>query len=142
MIVVLDTNVIISSVLSLEGPPAKLIERWEGDEFEVAISPLLLGELERALTYEQVRRYFKKPQENVDAFVKRLQAVAVVVDPQVTVEMIEDDPDDDRALECAVTAAASYIVTGDSHLLDLKEYEGIVILRPAEFLTLLELGDG
>lgn len=142
MIVVLDTNVIISSVLSLKGPPAKLIERWEADEFEVAISPPLLEERERALTYEHVKKYFKKPQEKIDALVERFRTVATVVDPQVTLDVVPDDPDDNRVLECAVTATASYIVTGNKHLLDLKEYEGIVILKPVEFLTLLELGDG
>lgn len=142
MIVVLDTNVIISSVLSLKGPPAKLIQRWEADEFEVAISPPLLEELERALTYEQVKKYFKKSQEKIDALVERFRTVATVVDPQVVLDVVPDDPDDNRVLECAVTANASYIVTGNKHLLDLKEYKGIVVLNPAAFLTLLELGDG
>lgn len=142
MIVVLDTNVIISSVLSLKGPPAKLIQRWEADEFEVAISPPLLEELERALTYEQVKKYFKKSQEKIDALVERFRTVATVVDPQVVLDVVPDDPDDNRVLECAVTANASYIVTGNKHLLDLKEYKGIVVLKPAAFLTLLELGDG
>lgn len=53
--------------------------------------------------------------------------------------VIEKDPSDNRYLECAVATGASYIVTGDPHLLKLKEYRGVVILKPAEFLALVKL---
>ena len=66
--------------------------------------------------------------------------MATVVSPQVTLEVIKKDPDDDRVLECAVSGDASYIVTGDRHLLELKEYQHIVILEPGAFLTVLNLG--
>jgi len=140
MIVVLDTNVIVSSLLSCGGPPADVIRRWEADEFGVAISPPLLSELERVLKYPRVRERYQKNQETLTAFLKRFSTVATLVDPQLTLEVIEEDPADNRVLECAVDAGAEYIVTGDAHLVRLKEYRGIVILTPVEFLALLELG--
>ena len=48
-----------------------------------------------------------------------------------------DDPDDDKILECAVTGAATYVVSGDRHLLNMKEYQGIAIIRAHEFLALV-----
>ena len=50
-------------------------------------------------------------------------------------EAIEDDPDDDKVLECAVAGNADYIVSGDSHLLDIEEYRGVEIVSPDESLS-------
>jgi len=139
MIVVLDTNVIVSSLLSAHGSPAKIIGVWEDGQFEVAISPPLLEELERVLRYPRVQRYYKDPRATLDVFLNRLRRVAMVVEPQAALEVIEEDPADDRVLECAVAGRADCIVTGDAHLLSLKEYEGIVILKPADFVAFLSL---
>lgn len=139
MIVVLDTNVIISSLLSAKGAPAKIIGRWEAGDFDVAISPPLINELKRVLTYDRVRRYLKFSDEEIDLFLKRFSTTAIMVDPHKTVDVIEADPDDDRVLECVLDGGASYIVSGNTHLLELKEYQQIVILNPVEFLAALEL---
>jgi predicted nucleic acid-binding protein len=50
---------------------------------------------------------------------------------------VQDDPDDNKFLECALQCKADYIISGDTHLLDLKEFEGIKILRAAEFLKII-----
>lgn len=138
MIVVLDTNAIISALLSSQGPPAEIIKRWEADEFEVVTSPALLCELKRALQYQRVRKYYQKSPKAVTDLIKRFERVAIVVNPQLSLDAIKEDPADNRVLECALAGEASYIVTGDAHLLKLKEYQGVVILNPAGFLTLLE----
>jgi putative PIN family toxin of toxin-antitoxin system len=139
MIVVLDTNVIISAALSLKGAPAKIIRHWGAEEFEVVTSPPLISEFERVLSYSRVTRYLKLSKEEIDGLQKRFRAVATVVDPQFTLEVVKKDPADNRVLECAVAGEASYIVTGNTHLLELGECQQIVILKPAEFLTVLNL---
>ena len=142
MIVVLDTNVIVSSVLSPTGRPAEIIRRWEANEFDLATSQLLLAELANTLSYQHVSKYFKEPEEKIGALLRRLRTVATVVEPQFTLDVVEQDPPDNRVLECAVAGGASYIVTGDNHLLELKEYQGIVILNPAGFLAALRMEKG
>ena len=139
MIVVLDTNVIVSAYLSAEGPPAEIIRRWEADVIEVATSSPLLVELERVLNYTHIRKYFKDPQENIETFIRTFRRVAIMVEPPDKLDIVKDDPSDNRVLECAVSSGAAYIITGDKHLLGLKELEGIVILSPTGFLTALEL---
>lgn len=66
------------------------------------------------------------------ALLRRFGSAATVVEP---------DWADNRVLECAVAGEASYIITGDAHLLQLKEYRGIVILTPVEFLTFSSWGN-
>ena len=139
MIVVLDTNVIISSLLSAKGPPAEIMRRWEAGEFDVATSSALISELERVLTYPRVRKYLKYSGEEIDTFLKNLKATAIVIEPQITLDVIADDPDDNRVLECAVTGDATYIVSGNTHLVGLKTYEQIVVLNPVGFLAALRL---
>lgn len=142
MIVVLDTNIIISALLAPRGRPSAVIKLWEADKFDVATSPALISEFRRVLTYEHVNRYLKLTAEELDNFLNLFQSIVINVDPQKNLDLIEDDPDDNRILECASEANASYIVTGDKHLLQLEEYQGIVILSPAAFLTLLQLEGG
>ena len=67
-----------------------------------------------------------------------LNRYAVVVPGETIVRAVPDDPDDDAVLACAVEAEADYIVSGDRHLLVLGSYEGIHILRAAEFLAILD----
>jgi putative PIN family toxin of toxin-antitoxin system len=139
MIVVLDTNLIISALLSPQGTPAKIINLWEEGKFDVAVSDPLLDELERALGYERIKKYFRGTDFNRGVFIKHLREIAILVKPQISLEVITDDPDDNRPLECAVISRSSYIISGDQHLLDLKEYQGIQILSPAGFVVFLEL---
>ena len=141
MIVVLDTNVIISALLSPKGPPAEVINRWEAGEFDVVTAPPLLAELKRALEYQRVKKHLVQPQKMIGNLIKRVETVATVVAPPPSLDIVADDPADNRVLECAVAGKASYIITGDAHLLNLKEYQGIVILNPAGFLALAKLGE-
>jgi hypothetical protein len=139
MIVVLDTHVILSALLSSHGAPAEIIRRWAADEVEVVTSPPLLTELERALAYPQVKKYLKFSPEEIETFLTRLKTVATAVEPHLTLNVVEQDPDDNRVLECALAGRAAYIVSGKRHLLELKEYQQMVILTPVEFLAALKL---
>ena len=139
MIVVLDTNVIISALLSPKGAPAEIIRRWEAGEFHVVTAPPLMDELRRALAYGRVKKHLKQPRKMVADLIKRLETVATVVASPPSLDVIQEDPADNRVLECALAGKASYIVTGDAHLLRLKGYQGIIMLNPAAFLLLANM---
>ena len=57
-----------------------------------------------------------------------------MVAPTQTLNVIAEDPDDDRVLECAVASGSDVIVTGDRDLLRRGSYEGIRIMTVAQFL--------
>jgi hypothetical protein len=139
MIVVLDTNVIISALLSAGGPPAQIIDLWEAGVFGVATSAPLLDELKRALDYKQVKKYLKLAPDEINTLLGRWSTISIYVEPEVELDVVEDDLDDNRVLECAIAAEANYIISGDKHLLDLGEYQGIEVLPPAGFIVLLNL---
>jgi putative PIN family toxin of toxin-antitoxin system len=138
---VLDVNVLISAVISPRGTPAQILRLWEGEEFELIISPPILEELERVIHYPRIQERYDLSAGYVSQFLESIVSSATVVEPSVRLSVIEKDPSDDRYLECAIASGASYIVTGDDHLLDLEEYGGVAILNPGEFLALVELGE-
>lgn len=139
MRVVLDANVLISAMISGEGNPAEILRRWEGEDFDLFVSPPILEELERVLHYPRIQEKYHLPEERVEEFLNLIGTQAILVEPQMRVEVIQRDLEDNRYLECALAGEANYIVSGDDHLLDLGSYEGIEILSPAGFLALLEL---
>ena len=140
MRVVLDANVLISAVISPRGNPAQILRLWEREEFELVVSLPILEELERVIHYPRIQERYNLSEEYVEQFLQLISANAIMVDPSMELAVIENDPSDNRYLECALAAGASYIVTGDDHLLSLKEYRGVVILNPAGFLALVKLG--
>ena len=61
-----------------------------------------------------------------------------LVVPNKKIEIVKDDPDDNKFIETALEGKAEYIVTQDKHLLKIKEFKGIKIITPEEFIKLFE----
>jgi len=131
---VLDPNVIISGLLSPEGSPARTLLAWQRSEFELVASPLLLAELERALSYPKLRR--RIPTDEAQAVLEWLARSATIMpDPEGPPPVRSVDPGDDYLLALASSESA-VLVSGDDHLLSLAGE--LPIRSPASFLALLE----
>jgi len=132
---VLDPGVLIAALLSPSGAPAQVLRRWTDGELDLIVSPKLLHELRTVLARPKFRAYVTVHEAN--AYLNLLeQAATTLPDPQ-TIARLSPDPEDDYLLALAKTAAAQYLVSGDIHLLGLREFEPPV-LTPRGFLTLLE----
>jgi putative PIN family toxin of toxin-antitoxin system len=132
--VVADTNVFISALM-FRGLPGSFLDLALLQSFLLVTSPALLDELD-----EKLRLKFGLSPNDADLVRAQLHSSAVVVKPTVILEVIEDDPDDNRVLECALAGGANYIVSGDRHLLQLGSYEGIPILTVRHFMDAVETG--
>lgn len=132
--VVFDTNVYVSA--AVYGGNLEILFRlsWGYDRrFRLYTSNEILKETVRVLTSDK----FRFTREEVSDTIAIVVDAADVVEPKTKITVLSDDPDN-RILECAIKAKADFIVSGDKHLLGLKKYKGIPILKPAQFLTLLE----
>lgn len=127
--IVADTNILISA-LGWNGPERRLYKKCLEGEIELYLSKALVKELIRVLGYPK----FRLSQEVKDVFLTDLLTIARLIDPPTTINLIDQDPSDNRVLECAVAANVVAIITGDKHLLALEDYGGIKILRATEFL--------
>jgi putative PIN family toxin of toxin-antitoxin system len=136
---VLDANVVISGLIRPEGPPGRILVRLLRDSaFELVASPATLDELRRSLHYPKVRKYLRLPAEQIDLWVDAQGAIAVMVRGEISRPIVDADPADDIYLTAASDGLAEYVVSGDRHLLDLGEHDGIPIATPRAFLDLLE----
>ncbi len=131
--VVLDANVLVSAMISPRGAPARVVALWEEGAIGVAMSPATWEALRRVVAYPKLQRFLDP--ELVERLLRHLKAHVVWVEPGATIAIIDRDPTDNRYLECAVAAGASFLITGDEHLLALGSYAGIQILAPAGFVA-------
>ena len=131
--VVLDANVLFSAALTPGGLPDQIVTEWLAGGFELVVSPRLIEEVDRALRSPRYRGERESPL----AFVSQLGELAVLVEDPAEVEpVVAADPADDYLVALARAAGASVIVTGDRHLLELRNLEPPAI-RPREFLAIL-----
>jgi uncharacterized protein len=134
----LDANVIISALIQPKGASGQVLTSLvDANSFELIVSPAILAELNRALSYPKVRRYIKSSAEDLELWIASIELIAQPVDGNIRVHAVAEDPDDDKYIKAAVEGLAQFVVTGDKHLLSLKVYENIRIVTPRVFLGLL-----
>ncbi len=134
---VLDTNVIVSGILTEKGAPAKILKAWFEDRFHLVTSGTILEELRRILRYPKISRRHGWSDAQVLEFVEDVTGLAILVPGELRLAVVSEDPSDDRYLECAVEGEAGDVVSGDRHLVRLAQYEGVEILSPRAFLNVL-----
>jgi len=129
---VFDTNVLVAAFVT-EGVCAKLLGRARRKQLNLVISPFILKEFENVLL-----KKFSASKQQIRTAAKLISEAAEIVSHSSMVSGICRDPDDDQILSCALSAKADYLVTGDSDLLELKDFQGIGILTPSAFELLFE----
>jgi len=127
--IVLDTNVLISAIL-FGGPPRDVLRLVVGGTVGCSLSLAILDELRDVLQ----RPKFRFSSEQSFNVLEELHAACDIINPMARINVITEDPDDNKILECAIEAKATFIVSGDRHLLDLVEFRGIKILTPTAFI--------
>ncbi len=131
--VVADTNVYVSALM-FGGLPGTVPDLALVGSFTLVTSAALLDELD-----EKLRLKFGVSPEDAAAVRRKLEIVVSIVKPDMVLDVVKDDPDDNSMLECALAGKADYIVSGDRHLLKLASYEGISIVAVREFLEEAEI---
>jgi putative PIN family toxin of toxin-antitoxin system len=135
---VLDTNVVVSGFMRPQSPPGQLLVLLTaGDVFESVLSSSLLFELQRAVQYDKVRSRIPMSDSELNLRIAMLDTLSIPVEPGSDVVGAAPDPDDDKVLAAAREGRADHVVTGDSALLQLGEFEGILIVTPRAFLDLV-----
>ncbi len=130
--VVLDIDVFMSAAV-LGRVCEDVLKTCRFSSIEVSISKEIITKIKNKL--------LEKFQWNVDQvgiFLESILEFCNIVEVREKITFIEDDPDDDKILETAVSGKCDFIASGDKHLLRLKSFKGIKILSPSEFLLLIK----
>ncbi|MBW2975992.1 putative toxin-antitoxin system toxin component, PIN family [Candidatus Woesearchaeota archaeon] len=137
MKVTLDTNVLVSGTF------------WTGDSFRI-LDMIDQKRIKNITSKDIIQEYYEtmKSGEIVDKIqnknlvmakiVNKVVKISVFVEPAKRLSIIKDDPDDNKILECAKSGKVDCIISQDEHLLKLRKFEGISIVRPKEFLELFK----
>jgi len=133
MRVVLDTNVFISAIF-WRGSPHDILKFAEEDKITLVSSREILEELFGVLQRDKFQPYLQQTQTNLPELIEHISSIVEVFSPLKKVSIIEEDPSDNKFLDCALSSGASFIISGDHHLLDLKEFQDILIVAPSQFL--------
>ena len=139
--VVVDTNVLVSALISKTlSTPLKVYNLLKSENLLLVTSPVILEELEEVLHREEIVILHKLNQKQIQKILEEIVETSVVVPGTLSNKypIVKADPDDDKFIAAAQEAHADYIVSGDKHLLNLKEYRGVKIVSPADFVRILE----
>ena len=135
---VIDTNLFVSSIINKSGIPAKLLQAWQDHDFLLIISDQMLEEMRRVLQYPHIKNKYNLKDDDIAKVIDTIERFAVVLHDVGGVDVISEDPDDNKVLACAIAAEADFIVSGDKHLLKLGKFEDIPIMTAKGFLKKME----
>jgi|SRR5215213_1297114 len=137
MRVVADTNIVVSGVM-WRGNPRKILDAARARKVTLFTTATLLAELEDVLEREKFVGRLTAAGVTPRDLVLGYASLASVIEPVEIEPIILDDPDDDAVIACAVAARCEVIVSGDRHLLDLRQYQDSRILTARELVTEIE----
>jgi uncharacterized protein len=129
---VLDTNVIVSAILTKSGKARGVLDKAQGHGV-VLMSPPILLELEEVLARPKFDKYISSIERKLflASFVKTARFINIVEKIEVC-----RDPKDDKYLELAASGEATCVITGDADLLVLHPFHNIPIWTVSHFLEL------
>lgn len=130
--VVFDTNILVSGLL-YKGKPKKLIDLALDGKIELVTSVDIINEFRLVIARDKFK-LTKEEQETFLGFIIRLTSIITI---KSGFKVIQEDPDDDKIVRTAYDSKASYIVSGDHHLLKMKEFSGIRIVTANKMLEIL-----
>jgi putative PIN family toxin of toxin-antitoxin system len=133
--VVFDVNILVSSLIS-KGKPRELWLKAVSGEFQLVLSRRIVEEFVEVISRPKFQRYLGE--RDVLDFLEALSTRARIVRTRSRLRIIREDPDDNSILAAAYDGRADYIVSGDRHLLGLREFEGIKIVTVERILELLQ----
>ncbi len=136
MRVVLDTNTLISALISPHSPPDRIYQAWRKHRFQLITSKAQLEEFRRASHYPKLR--VRLAPHQVGTMMNYLHGHAVVLDKLPALD-VSPDPDDNYILAMAMEGKADYLVTGDkAELLAIRVFGRTRIVGASEFLKVIE----
>jgi putative PIN family toxin of toxin-antitoxin system len=127
---VLDTNLLISAV-GWKGKPRAILDLCIDNKLKLIESPQLIDEFIDVINRPKFS--FIEPEVKIEIIISIFN-ISEIIEPNIKLDIVKEDEKDNRALECALAGNCDYIISGDSHLLKLQEFEGIKIYNASKFL--------
>jgi putative PIN family toxin of toxin-antitoxin system len=134
--VILDTNIVLRAAFRRNIDSNNLLARARRGEFETAVSTATLAELSTTLSRQRLQPLLDWDEHEQALFLDDYAQTSIQIEPVHKLDVVRD-PRDNQFIELAVEAEGSYIVTSDKDLLDLVQYESVLMVTEAQFLAIL-----
>ena len=128
-----DTNILVSATIT-KGNEFELLRLAKTGKIKLILSPEILIEFKEVIS----RPKFNFSQEQIINVLKQIISICNLTIPTTKLSIIKEDPNDNKVLECAKAGNVDYIVSGDEHLLKLKKFNNIEIIRTVDCLKLVK----
>ena len=127
---VVDTNVFVSSFFG--GNPRKIVDLWKSGQITLCLSKAIMDEY---VTVLQRLGLENEPEleELLGLFAGGYHILFAAKTPRL--DLVKEDPDDNKFIECAVALKAHVIISGDKALTAIEDYMGIKVVTPRQFLN-------
>ncbi|MFQ5710872.1 MAG: putative toxin-antitoxin system toxin component, PIN family [Candidatus Geothermarchaeales archaeon] len=135
--VVLDGNVWVSAIV-WGGIPARIVGAAEEGAIEILLSEEILVEINRILKYGRLRGIYEEAGVKREEIIAVLSRIGRFVDVTTKLDVVKEDPTDNAFIECAVDGRAGYLVSGDGHLLSIREYKNVKVVSAKDFIKVIE----
>lgn len=130
--VTLDTNTLVSAAI-VKGNEFQLLNLARLGKIELILSPQILKEFKDVIS----RVRFGFSQKQISDVFKQVVNISRIIVPSTVINKIKEDSSDNKILECAMSGKVDYIVSGDDHLLNLKKYKDVKIVKTIDILKLI-----
>jgi uncharacterized protein len=135
--IVVDTNVFVSAIIKPASFPGKIVDLIGEGLVRLVISQDIITEIKQVFLYPKIKRLHRFSPKQINQYLAEISETATITAGNIQINGVKDDSKDNKYLECAVEGRADFIISGDHHLTDLKEFEGIKIVSPVTFFELM-----
>lgn len=134
---VLDTNTLVSAAINTKGSVSQEIYQYsKAKKYLLITSPIILAEADDVLHRDRLRKLHKYPDQEITEIITEIATISYIVPGTTQIDIVRD-PKDNMVVATALEGKADYIVSRDKDLLHLKEYNGILIILPEQFIDIL-----
>jgi len=126
-----DTNFLVSATQWDNSVAHKILVKLIEIDTEIFTTKDILNEFSEVL-----QRDFEYNEEETNEIIEKVTSFVILVEPKEKLNVVKEDPDDNKILECAVASKSEYVLMYDNHLLNLKEFRGVKIVKPEKIATL------
>jgi uncharacterized protein len=137
MKIVLDTNILVSGTF-WGGNSSRIIDLIDSGKIELVLSEEIIKEYNSVINREEILDKIKNKDLILNKSIQKIIKDSNIVNPTQQLDLIKEDPDDNKILECALYGNVDYIISNDGHLLKIKEFNEFKIITPEEFLEILD----
>ena len=136
--VVLDNHVLVSGLINPHSKPAKILNHLLKNRIRLSTTPSIIEEQKRILNYPKLVKRHGLTEEELEEFIAGLLVTTSLIEEETTVKIIKGSPWSNTYLSCALNGRADFIISEDERLLNLREYQGVQIISPGQFLDIME----